>query len=172
MAKEAKLRLTKLNKPITITMADGQQHAINQIAKDIPYSIQGFKDNLDLYIMPADHDQIILGNHWLDRLNPTINWRNKEASITKNNRSYTLRVNNPKATSKKEVQVNYLMADDDFKMDKEDQLFIVHMEEDIDDELGITPISQPEVEDPDLQKLLQEYSDVFRTELPSEKPTK
>ena len=172
MAKKAKLKVTELNRPLTITMADGKEHSITKVAKNIPYSIQGFKDNLDLYIMPADHDQVILGNHWLDHLNPTIDWRKKEATINKNGKLYTLQVNVTKRKGSKETQVNYLLANDDFKLDEDDQLLLVHMGEDIDEELGITPISQPETEDPDLQKLLQEYNDVFRTELPSEKPTK
>jgi hypothetical protein len=46
------------------------------------------------------------------------------------------------------------------------------MSEDIDDELGITPVEQPDIKDPDLRTLLDEFKDVFRTELPSERPTK
>jgi dUTP pyrophosphatase len=167
------LKLTELKKPITITLADGQEHAITKVAKDIPYTIQGFKDKLDLYVMPTDHDQVILGNHWLDRLNPKIDWRKKEVSITRDGKTHTLQVNtDSKNRGCKEIQVNYLSADDDFKLDEEDQLLLVHMTDDIDEELGIIPISQPDTDDPDLQKLLHEYQDVFRTELPSEKPTK
>jgi hypothetical protein len=66
MIKDAKLKPTDLSKPITIKTADGKEHSITKVAKNISYTIQGFKDMMDLYIMPVDHDQIILGNHWLD----------------------------------------------------------------------------------------------------------
>jgi hypothetical protein len=61
---------------------------------------------------------------------------------------------------------------DDFKLEEEDQLFLTHMSEDIDNELGITPVEQPDIKDPDLRTLLNEFKDVFWTELPLEKPTK
>ena len=72
IAREAKLKLTPLKKAITITMADGKDHFIKNMAKEVPYHIQGFSDTLDLYVMPVDHDHILLGNHWLDRINPAI----------------------------------------------------------------------------------------------------
>ena len=66
MAKKSSMKLTPLKKKITITTADGKEHDITQMARNVPYTIQGFKDTLDLYIMPVDHDHILLGNHWLD----------------------------------------------------------------------------------------------------------
>ena len=44
--------------------------------------------------------------------------------------------------------------------------------EDIEDKLGITPESQPEIADPELRMLLDEYKDVFRDKLPDQLPTK
>ena len=66
IAKEANLKLTPLKKGITITMADGKDHTIKNVAKSVPYNIQGFTDTMDINIMPVDHDHILLGNHWLD----------------------------------------------------------------------------------------------------------
>ena len=173
MVKDAKLKPSELSKPITITTADGKEHSITKVAKDIPYAIQGFKDQMDLYIMPVDHDQIILGNHWLDHLNLSINWRKKEATIQRGNKSFTLQVNlDSKTKAIQEIQVNFLTTEDDFKPSKDNQLFLIHMSEDIDEELGITPAEQPDIKDPALNALLDEYKDVFQTELPSEKPTK
>ena len=44
--------------------------------------------------------------------------------------------------------------------------------EDIDEELGITPESQPEIADPELKILLDKYKDIFRDKLLDQLPTK
>ena len=67
------LHTTTLKDPISITMANGEKHQITEKAKDVQYAIQGFTDKIDILILPTDHDQVILGNHWLSRINPTIN---------------------------------------------------------------------------------------------------
>ena len=173
IAREAKLKLTPLKKAITITMADGKDYFIKNMAKEVPYHIQGFSDTLDLYVMPVDHDHILLGNHWLDRINPAIDWREKTVTIKKNSKTHTLSMKEKSSPdSLNQIKIDYLMMDEQPpKIEKEDQVLMISLE-DIDDELGITPESQPEIADPELRMLLDEYKDVFRDKLPDQLPTK
>ena len=173
IAKEANLKLSPLKKAITITMADGKDHSIKSMAKDVPYHIQGFSDTLDLYVMPVDHDHILLGNHWLDRINPAIDWREKTVTIQKNSKTHTLSMKDKTSSdSLNEVRIDYLMTEEETPdIDKDDQVLLISLD-DIDEELGITPEPQPEKEDPELKELLEEYKDVFRDELPDQLPTK
>ena len=60
----------------------------------------------------------------------------------------------------------------DFNFEKEDQVFMVEMQ-DIDEELGIET-TNPDMEnlDPDLKEILEEYKQIFRDTLPQESPDK
>jgi hypothetical protein len=99
-------------------MANGEEYAITQVARNTRYTIQGYDDRMDVYIMPTDHDQIILGNHWLDRINPAINWRKKELTITQDDQAHTLRVN--QISNEPEKHLDFIMAKDDFQTEEDD----------------------------------------------------
>ncbi len=64
----------------------------------------------------------------------------------------------------------------EFKPEEGDQVYLLQTKQDMDELLGpeddFYAKKQEEVNDPDLDKLLEEYKDVFREQLPQEKPTK
>jgi hypothetical protein len=57
----------------------------------------------------------------------------------------------------------------DYAPEEGDSFYLI--DADIDEDLGIETPQQDEVTDPDLKALIEEFSDIFRTELPSTKPT-
>ena len=70
------------------------------------------------------------------------------------------------------ISVDYLsLEEENPKIEEDDQVLMITLD-DIDEALGITPEPIPDESDPDLKKLLEEYKDVFRDELPDELPTK
>src|SRR5947208_12827205 len=156
---------SKLKKLITITMADRSDHSITQVANDVEYTIQGFKDKMNIYVMPVDHDHIILGNHWLANLNPQINWKEKTATIKKNGQLHILKVNPTPGTG----QVNFITNANDYEPEEGDNFYLIDAE--IDEDLGITPEPQEDITEPDLVTLLEEFQDIFRDELPDTKPS-
>ena len=160
-AAEAKMKLTTLKKNVTISTADGQEYPITEMAQGITYTIQGFKDTMDLYILPVDHDHILLGNHWLSKVNPKIDWRKKEAVVERNDKTYTLQVNKKEEA---DTKLNFLTDINDYTPEVDDLLYMVQRE-DIEDELGIDDefyaMQREEVDDPELNTLLEKYSDVF-----------
>jgi hypothetical protein len=160
-----KFKPSKLKKPITITMADGSDHSITQVANNVEYTIQGFKAKMNIYIMPVDHDHIILGNHWLANLNPQINWKEKTATIKKDGQVHVLKVNPTPGSD----QVNFITNAKDYEPEEGDNFYLIDAE--IDDDLGIVPEPQEDITDPDLAALLEEFQDIFRDELPDTKPT-
>ena len=166
MATYLGLKLSSLKKPIVITMADGSEHSITQVANNMDYNIQGFQDKTNVYIMPVDHDHIILGNHWLADLNPHIDWKRKTATIKKDGKTFILEVN---PTTTPTTQVNLIIDAKDYEPEEGDNFYLIDIN--IDEDLGIETESQEEVTDPELAKLIEEFSDIFRTELPATKPT-
>ena len=90
LPKKHNLKVTKLNIPIDITTAGNGKHSITTVAKDVLYSIQGFSGKMDILIMPVHMDQLVLGNHWLSAINPQIDWKEKELTITQGDVIHTL----------------------------------------------------------------------------------
>jgi hypothetical protein len=64
----------------------------------------------------------------------------------------------------------------DLKLEEGDQVYLLQTKQDVDELLGpeedFYAKKRENVNDPDLNKLLEEYKDVFREELPREPPTK
>jgi hypothetical protein len=134
IATEAKMKLTKLAQHLDVTSADGQPLTVTHKAKEIPYSIQGYRDTMDIYVLPVDHEHILLGNHWLSKINPTIDWQKKEVMIQKKGQTYTLEAD---CKDKPSNNVNFLVDINDFTPNREDQLYLIQAKDDVDEELDI-----------------------------------
>ena len=175
LPKKHNLKVTKLDIPIDITTAGNGKHSITTIAKDVPYSIQGFSGKMDILIMPVHMDQLVLGNHWLSAINPQIDWKEKELIITQGDVIHTLRVD-PTKKAKPLTKINFLLDSKDFKAEEGDEIFLLHTREDVQEALGIDDEfyakKREKIQDEGLEALLDEYTDVFREELPRDKPTK
>ena len=128
------LKTTNLKNKVEITTAGGKKQYITKVAKNVPYQIQGFSDKTDILIMPNNLSQVILGNHWLSKINPIIDWQRKELTITKGDIIHTLRMEASKSNPL--TQVNFIMDVRDFKPEEGDQVFLLHTKEDVNELLG------------------------------------
>ena len=81
-AQKLNLKITELPKSYTVSLANGNQTRIHQEAKKVRYSIQGHHGHVTLHIVPFNLKAIIFGNVWLSEVNPIINWKTKEFTIT------------------------------------------------------------------------------------------
>ena len=97
-----RLRLgkTKLENPILVTLPDDDEYVINHQVQDAEVEIQGFKQRMDMYILPMDI-QVILGNPWLTQINPHINWKDRTMMIQGPDKIYTIQADNKEPVKKK-----------------------------------------------------------------------
>ena len=91
-AQELGLRLTSLDQPYTVYMANGDEYKVNKVAKGVPFEIQGFKDKIDLHVVPITNDKVILGTTFLSKYNPKIDWKKMTIQIERNGQISTLQV--------------------------------------------------------------------------------
>src|SRR5262249_9414450 len=75
------IRLVAAENPIQVTFANGQRKKIDKVAKDLKVQFQDFEDTLTLYVLPSQEESVILGNNWLRRVNPSIDWRDRTLSV-------------------------------------------------------------------------------------------
>ena len=83
--------LTKLDMPLSFSVADNNQVIITHIAKGVECNIQGYNFKADILIMPNDLDFIFLG-YWLQEHNPIIDWRKQQMQVIQDGKPLTLQV--------------------------------------------------------------------------------
>jgi predicted aspartyl protease len=105
LVKKLKLK-TVTTKPSTIVTADGKETRIVKEARNIQVKIQGYKTTIEVQVLPNYHKQIILGNGWLARHNPRIDWKERTLAITKNGTTTTIQANS--STKTKRLQIGYI----------------------------------------------------------------
>ena len=175
LPKELGMTPTKLARPMVVTAANNQDIEVTHQLENVPMVIQGYKSKVNIRLLHNDHEQVVLGNPWLHEENPHINWREKEATLMSEGNMVTIKVH-PEAEEPKS-RIDYLMVKNAEKeIFEEGDIICVISKADIEQELGIDQNfydrDREEVKDPELDALLEEFSDVFRTELPEGKPAK
>jgi len=169
LATELGLHTKELTKPYNISLISGQTSKIHHMIENTEYSIQDHKGTVDLHIVPMDLKNIILGNKWLANVNPVINWKTKEFSITKDNQTVIIKPMNekdPKRISTKEFALILQSAD------KDTQLFRIELDEDDKHMEEFYDQYRTQSTNTKLDKLLEQYDDIFKEKLPQAAPTK
>ena len=153
--KETAKRLKIITSPTEakkLIVADGTTQEINR-KTHISLQMGNYLEELDLNIANIPQHEIILGKQWLQKNNPTIDWRTGTVTIKTSEETYIL----PRQKEPKVELVTAMQFKKDVK--KARALFICLLKEDDNSNKGQT-------EDPELQKLLKEYQDVFPESLP------
>lgn len=154
--------------PISIQLADGSQHLTQQLWPAAPLSISSYHDQEDFVLLPLGGFDVILGMPWLERLNPSISWREK--SLTVQHRGGTHVLQSPLAL--------HLMSDIElqraYKKKAIQSITIVRSRDEFEPEHCVHVASveaSPQVPHSEARKkLLLEYSDVFPENLPAGLP--
>ena len=176
LAKKIGYKPYKLPNPQTITVADGKDYTITHGLRKVPYNFQGFKSTIDLMILPVEHPCVILGSPWLHDVNPHINWTNKTMTIQQGASAFTIESEGHQNKTSS-IKANFIMMKTTQQIEEViqegDSLYLI-TQKDLDEALEITDDfyekDREEVKDPQLLKLLDEYSDIFAEKLT--KPSK
>ena len=108
-ARQEKLELKKLVKPLTVYNVDGTLNKKGTIRNyvDLPMTIFGKKTNEQLLVMGLGKLKVILGFTWLNEQNPLINWKTGMVSFPsqkkKINWKQIVQIESPKASLQEEV---------------------------------------------------------------------
>ena len=141
--------------PHKVSLADGK--SIKHLGSVDKYLILGdYKDSLKFEVIEISFD-VILGQPWLAKLNPSIDWKNKSLKFEFNNKSYLL-------TATKDTAfpvVNVVSCSQLHKDVKDaDEIFACFVQD----------AKLTNVADIHTHPLLSEYKDVFPDDLPNELP--
>ena len=85
LVERLKLKTKAIEDPYPVTVAGGQIYQITKTVPKLSYQIQSYQDTTDIHVIPANHEQIVLGNKWLEKFNPDINWQNGKFKSYKTN---------------------------------------------------------------------------------------
>ena len=77
---------------IPIVFANGATGACNKAALAAYLRFENHEEKIDLRVVSLPHHDIILGQPWLEKWNPNIDWKNHKIKFTSANLEQTLQV--------------------------------------------------------------------------------
>ncbi len=140
-----------------VCIADGRHiQSLGQL-KTGTLRMEGYQVAIAPVVIPLWKPLLVLGKAWLERANPSINWRTNEAMIKVKSHEYVLK----SVADRLPIEVISAIQYKD-ESSPEDEVYVLKLKQ----PSGIT--------NPDARvtNLLKEFSDVFPTELPKELPPK
>jgi hypothetical protein len=66
-----------------ITLGDGSQRMTDRLAAQLPIWIQSYTDMMSFVVVPLSGCDAVLGMPWLERLNPSIDWRSRLVQLSR-----------------------------------------------------------------------------------------
>jgi Reverse transcriptase (RNA-dependent DNA polymerase)/Retroviral aspartyl protease len=159
-ATKNKLKMREVRNGPTVRLADGNSYnclqKVNCMVHVGPYSTR-----VDAFVFPLPQFDVILGTPWLLEVNPQIDWQQGSVSLTTADGPVTLYTNEDYSITRKHL-LTAMQAARAIEAGDEAFLLIIRVpEEALDNPQNV-----------DVDKLLQEFSDVFPDELPDELPPK
>jgi len=162
--KKFKLNTSKEGNKGTVTLADGSHQPCNLFVPNAPLRIENYQDKVKLFVTKLKLYDVILGKSWLEKYNPSINWKTNEICFRSQKTDIVLCA---KEKPKSESYLNPLTATQLKKTAKDSELFLLLLEtssvNNIETDSGNT-------DNENLKSLLKEFDDVFPKDLPSGLP--
>ena len=141
---------------IPVVFANGATGNCNKAALAAYLRFNNHEERIDLRVVSLPHHDIILGQPWLEKWNPEINWRDHEISFVTSNLDPPVMV----TKSQEPTPITFISASHLIQSTTEDdQVYLCMVTEEGD-------INYTNANDSRIQPLLQEFPDVFPKELP------
>ena len=140
---------------IPIVFMNGAKGVCNKAIPAAYLCFQDHEERIDLRVVSLPNHDIILGKPWLEKWNPSINWRTHQITFPTLEQSPTIT-----ETETPDKPTLTLISYQQFtqSQDPEDQVFLCELSEE--------GRIYSNADDPRVKPLLQEYQDVFPDELP------
>ena len=160
---------------LNITLADGSK-SVHNLQTTVPLKIvvRDFSEQQCFTVMPLSRYDVILGKPWLTRNNPTINFRTNEVRLDSG--PFIAKLQSTESVSQEQTPVENLFVSGGqarHALRKGAQGFLAWVTVDDGDAALTSPAASTRSageSHPKLNKLLQEYSDVFPMDLPNALP--
>lgn len=142
-----------------VRLADGMSKKTTHLLPASLIRMGGYQTTLNLRVTELSDYDVILGQPWLESANPAIDWQSRLMRIQGRGRVYTI-----SADSRNPLKTPILNALQ-FKrqLKPKDELFLLFC-------LTSKSTMERANEDPEVDKLLQEYDDIFPEKLPAGLP--
>lgn len=144
-------------------MANGQIQETSQFLPSARIHIDDYHDRAKLIVTELSHHDVILGKPWLTSVNPDIDWQNNTLRFRHRGHNFTLQTPPPKPTG--DAPSTLLSAIKFKKLLKQGHQCYAAILRPTDDDSNDTRHSDDETpthEDPEMAKLLTEFTDVFQ----------
>jgi hypothetical protein len=144
-----------------VRLADGMSKKTTHLLPASLIRMGGYQTSLNLRVTELSDYDVILGQPWLESANPAIDWQSRLMRIQGGGRVYTI-----PADSRNPLKMPVLNALQ-FKrqLKPKDELFLLFCL------TSKSTVERPN-EDPEVEKVLQEYKDIFPKKLPAGLPFK
>ena len=171
------LPATQVEQRQTVTLADGSKCETAKVVEEVGVQMGEYKDCLSFLSLPLTGYDAILGMPWLEKNNPKIDWVNRRIELVnqaiiaatleqrKNNNSYSQLLQlNSLIVGKRQVRKM-------LKRNEVESAFLVCVSEEGEGkkEMELNSVSESEG-DSCVKSLLDEYKDVFPSDLPRSLP--
>ena len=161
------------SEPVTqALMADGTAYDMDQSVPRVKIKIKNYRDTVDLDVVPLDSAyQVILGQPWLSRINPRIDFEQKTVAFTHRSRKHFWKCR--PTTPSDVVPLSAVQFRRVLKKRPTSQMFLCNVRINEDGEVEIDSQSTTAAEAEQLLKeILKDYKDVFPEKLPTGLPPK
>ena len=161
------------SEPVTqALMADGTAYDMDQSVPRVKIKIKNYRDTVDLDVVPLDSAyQVILGQPWLSRINPRIDFEQKTVAFTHRSRKHFWKCR--PITPSDVVPLSAVQFRRVLKKRPTSQMFLCNVRINEDGEVEIDSQSTTAAEAEQLLKeILKDYKDVFPEKLPTGLPPK
>ena len=146
-----------------VWLADGKEHTISSYV-DSSIRIGELHEKTELAVIPLAGYDVILGIPWLKRHNPVINWDTSKVVVSSNGNQCELPLHSDIDPPAVEM-ISALQAKRD--MTKGEQMYLALVKV-VEQDNAATKVTV----DPDTEKIISEFKDVFPDDLPSGLPPK
>lgn len=172
-----------LSSSIAIKLADGSLRYSQSKLSSAPVQIQSLSQNLDLVSLDLScHSEVILGMPWLKSLNPKIDWQKCTVEVQNKQVNHVLAsqssATDPSLRPSSSVPLHFMSLSSlhhAYKSNAVQEILVARVHPVSPDSsatlaTAAATTDQRPPNDPELQQLLQEFSDVFPDDLPSGRP--
>ena len=162
----AKINLPTKNIPaVSVELADGRKSEITKAADVQKLELGKYQtNNISTQVLKLQRYDIILGKPWFYHANPQINWRKNILTFQYGNKTIEVSADTKQSLKKPSCNSVYISRQQLAKIPANEEIFAVHYND------GDNKPHNTEKPLPEVQKILNEYNDIFPETLPSHLP--
>ena len=143
----------------------GQKVNVTPLIGKLRLHMQGYVDKEDFYISPLNHEDVILGAPWFDRVKAIMKFTEREVLFTIRGKAYAHKCNEAGHTIPVVVSSTFAKG-----IKSSVSCYMVFVKEHVQNSRELNVSKRETKENLAMSKLLQEFQDIFTDDIPNEMP--